>query len=243
MKTLMSALPLSAAGAAIAVASLAMPTHALAVFGNQLYTTNPISNNSSGINNTAAPNPQQKAVSFRTDSRAWTLNSVVLSLGQLDSADTPSIEIRADDGIGNPAATALFTLSNPALTDLVGDNDDFTFTATGGFNLAADTNYWLVVTGRSYAWLRVGSGTLPSQTPAALNSSGWTSPSGYKFTGEGSPTWGAGNGIRNAFQIDATEIAPVPFAFTPIPGLIVSGIIGAARRARKSRNAEGLAKA
>jgi len=258
MKTLMSALPLSAVGAAIAVASLAMPTHALIVFGNNI---SPITNtNSSVINDSnidpgsGLPAPQRKAVASTTDSRSWMFNSAVLGLVSYDSADAPIIEIRSDNN-GDPGAPVI-TLGNPNPTPTNGGRRNFTFTPTSGnTTLAPNTTYWLYLSGSSYNWFENGpvdgdgvaiedsnGSSLPGNLPSAQNSSGWTFVS-YEFTGNGSPNWGSGNGLRNAFAIDATEIAPVPFAFTPIPGLIVSGIIGAARRVRKSRNSEGVAEA
>jgi hypothetical protein len=234
MKTIMSALPLSAAGAAIAVASWAMPSHALTTIGNTLYDngTNPF-NQPTGISTTS----QSKGVSFTTDSRAWSLNSVRLTLTGFDDGDSPLIQIRADNA-GDPS-TALVDLGNPnPPPDIEGEVKDFTFTPLSAFSFAPNTTYWLVLsatTSNIYNWVQLQNNRTPTSTQ------GW-SFNRYEFSTNGGTTWNTSS-IQNAFQIDATEIAPVPFAFTPIPGLIVSGIIGAARRARKSRNAEGVAEA
>ncbi|MBD1844842.1 hypothetical protein H6F89_15855 [Cyanobacteria bacterium FACHB-63] len=232
-------LPLGAVGATMVSMSWATPTYALTVFGTPL---NPFNiTNASVINDQNSP-PQQKAVGFTTDNQEWTLNSVTLSLLSYDTADIPFgvFEIRSNNPIngGQPGAThTILGNSNP--TPTFGAPGNFTFTPTGGnTTLAPNTTYWLVATGTSYSWTQN-----IDANPTASNGSGWTFLD-YKFTGNGSPDWGIGNSVKNAFTIDATEITPVPFAFSPIPGLIVSGIIGGVKRARsKSRQAKGTAEA
>lgn len=235
MKTLINALPLSVAGAAIAVASLATPTHALTTIGNELYNdgANPFSQ-PTGISTTS----QSKAVAFTTDSRGWALNSVTLTLTGFDDLDSPLIQIRADNN-GDPSSTGLVTLGNPnPVPDEEGTVKDFTFTPLTAFEFAPNTTYWLVVasaTDSIYNWAALSRNTTPTSTQ------NWTF-SRYEFSTDRGATWRSSS-IRNAFTIDATEIEGVPFAFTPIPGLIISGIIGGVRRARKSRDVEGAAEA
>jgi hypothetical protein len=224
MKIKTNLLPLSVVGAAISAFGWATPTHALTVFGNPL---NP-SPGGAGIDGTLT-----RAVNFRTSASDWTINSVVLSLSNIDAGDVPIVEIRGNSGTA-PDSTVVATLINPSFTGLANVVDNFTFNASG-VALTANTDYWLVVSGENFSWSR-STGSLPT----ASNGSGWTSPSGYRTSLDGT-TWGAsGNNATNAnaFQIDANEITPIPFAFTPIPGLIVSGIIGGVRRARnKARRA------
>ncbi|BAU15254.1 hypothetical protein LEP3755_58120 [Leptolyngbya sp. NIES-3755] len=247
MKIKTDLLPLGVAGAAIVSLGWATPTHALAVFGNDIL---PITNtNSTVINdsnvdpNTGQPAPQRKAVGFTTDSRDWTLNNVTLGLVSLDSGDVPIVEIRSDNS-GDPGTTVV-TLSRTTALPGSGGRRNFIFTPTAATTLSPNTTYWLYVSGGTYNWFENGpvdqdgvaledanGNALPGDLPTALNGSGWLSQ-GYKFTGNASLTWGTGNGLRNAFSIDADEITPIPFAFTPIPGLIVSGIIGGLKRARK----------
>ncbi|MBD1823234.1 hypothetical protein H6F51_12170 [Cyanobacteria bacterium FACHB-DQ100] len=239
-------LPLGTVGATIVGMGWAVPSQALDVYGNTLYV--PInSDNGSGIN---TGNPTQlKAVSFRTDNRDWTLNSVALSLREFTSADTAAMQIRTNlpedpsnpSDTDNPSDTILYTLINPTVPGN-GATNNFVFTAPGGSTLLANTTYWLVVTGNSFSWAN----TINNDLPVAQNGSGWSSSptATYRFQGTGSPTWSAGDGIRNSFRIDASEITPVPFAFSPIPGLIVSGIIGGVKRARsKSQQAKSTAEA
>lgn len=244
MKTLMSALPLSAAGAAIAVIGWTLPASALTVVGNDLWapTVPPISFGNPVENSTVLDNNQKKAVSFTTDSRSWSLNFVRLSLLAYENTDNGAIvEIRENDSSSNPGSV-LTTLINPVAPSSGAVNN---FNFAGSFTFNPNTTYWLTLSsslGDAYNWVK------PQNTVDPTSSQGWTY-NGYKFlganeaTGGGSGTVWTSSSIFNAFQVDATEIAPVPFAFTPIPGLIISGIIGAARRARKSRNAEGVAKA
>ncbi|GAP98318.1 hypothetical protein NIES2104_48730 [Leptolyngbya sp. NIES-2104] len=239
-------MPLGATGAAIVSMGWAIPAHALAVFGNNIL---PITNtNSTVINdsnvdpNTGQSSPQRKAVGFTTNSREWTLNTVTLGLVSLDLGDVPIVELRSNNN-GDPGTTVV-SLSRTTALPGNGGRRNFIFTPTATTTLSPNTTYWLYLSGGTYNWFENGpvdqdgvaledanGNALPGDLPTALNGSGWSSQ-GYKFTGNGSLNWGEGNGLRNAFRIDATEITPVPFAFTPIPGLIVSGIIGGVRRAR-----------
>ncbi|WP_190379751.1 choice-of-anchor R domain-containing protein [Leptolyngbya sp. AS-A5] len=238
--------------------SWATSANALVTFGNQAPITNTnasVINDNNNDPSTGQLSPQRKAVGFTTDSRNWTLNGVTLGLLSYDSADNAIIEIRSDSG-GSPGTT-LLTLNRPAIIPGGGGRRYFTFTPSGSNVLAANTTYWLYVSGSSYSWFENGpvdpitgeaqedasGNALPGPLPTAQNGSGWQFVD-YKFTGNGSLNWGPGNGVRNAFSIDASEITPVPFAFSPIPGLIVSGIIGGVKRARsKSHQAKSTAEA
>jgi hypothetical protein len=241
MKTLLSTLPLSAAGAAIAVAGWMSPAFALTVVGNQLWEAgspgpppvfgNPVQNS------TVLDDNQKKAVSFTTDSRTWSLDSIRLSLLAYESNDNGAIfELRANDNSGDPGSL-LLTFANPPAPSSGEVNN---FNLTGSFTFNPNTTYWLVLSsslGDAYNWVK------PQLTVAPTSSQGWTY-NGYKFlgaseaSGGGTGTVWTNSGIFNAFEVNATEITPIPFAFTPIPGLIVSGIIGGIKRSKKSRKAE-----
>lgn len=224
MKIQKSLLPFGVAGAAIVSVGWANPAHALVTVGTDLY--DPVTNNfvqPSGISNT-----QFKAVAFTTDNSSWTLDAVRLSLTGFDSGDSPLIQIR-EDNAGDPGA-ALVDLGNPnPVPTSSGAIRNFTFTPTAAFTFNANTTYWLVLTATTasiYNWAELENNSVP---PASTTQP-WSFV-GYEVQNETNPTW-TSSSIQNAFQIEATEITPIPFAFTPIPGLIVSGIIGGVRRAR-----------
>lgn len=228
-----SILPIGAAGVAIAAISWATPSHALITLGNQLYnaSTNPF-DGATGETTGISANIQQKAVAFNTGSTGWQINAITATLVGYENLDAPLIQLRADDGAGNPASTAILTFAlppSPAPTS-AGNIGNFTFSASSAVPLAPNTTYWLLFstsTSRIYNWVALNN--FPSSVPTSTQ--GWNF-TGYKFSDDGAVTWQSST-VQNAFNIDAT---PVPFGFTPIPGLIVSGFIWGANRLRRSRS-------
>ena len=83
---------------------------------------------------------QQYAQSFSTGSSAVTLEKVRMHMRTEQSNPTPAVSIRADSS-GQPGAT-LHVLTNPSIDSSIDTSEDFT---TTGYQLAANTTYWVVV--------------------------------------------------------------------------------------------------
>ncbi len=128
------------------------------------------------IGNTLIAFTRDTAQAFTTGSSAtgYKLTSVVFKFHTLYN-DPPSftVAIHADSG-GSPGSS-LGTLTNPALT--AGSNQKFTFTASGqGIDLAANTQYWIVIDNTSTSVLDTAAGwaITASDSEDAGAASGWS---------------------------------------------------------------------
>ncbi len=128
------------------------------------------------IGNTLRAFTRDTAQAFTTGSSAtgYKLTSVVFKFHTLYN-DPPSftVAIHADSG-GSPGSS-LGTLTNPALT--AGSNQKFTFTASGqGIDLAANTQYWIVIDNTSTSVLDTTAGwaITASDSEDAGAASGWS---------------------------------------------------------------------
>jgi hypothetical protein len=112
--------------------------------------------------------------------------------------------------------------NNPSSNSDSAGNFDFTPTST--FTFLANTRYWLLVdtNSGSYNWFC----NTPNITPAGI--SGIVN-NGYRFSTNGI-IYSSGSKLFNSFQINATEVAAVPFEFNPALGL---GVLGGAWLIRK----------
>ncbi|MYG97788.1 MAG: hypothetical protein F4195_14470, partial [Gammaproteobacteria bacterium] len=128
------------------------------------------------IGNTLRAFTRDTAQAFTTGSSAtgYKLTSVVFKFHTLYN-DPPSftVAIHADSS-GSPGSS-LGTLTNPALT--AGSNQKFTFTASGqGIDLAANTQYWIVIDNTSTNVLDTAAGwaITASDSEDAGAASGWS---------------------------------------------------------------------
>jgi hypothetical protein len=151
----------------------------------------------------AALNDQRrKAMAFTTDSSEWFLDSATLRLNANPNAQ-PLLRLHAD-AAGIPGAI-LDTFVNPASFGT--GNQNYTFTS--GFQVAANTKYWLVLydpTGSTpFDW----KASSPAETPTGL----WTH-SGSLFTTNGGGAWGNST-ILTSYLIEAT-VVPEPASLAAI---------------------------
>lgn len=163
-----------------------------------------------------------KAAAFTMPGTAYTLDSVVLRLGNFESADTLLLEIRNDAG-GNPGSTVLATFTSP--TGQGASTLDYTFTPTTTFTLSSSTNYWLVaaVSNGSVAWRANNPGIAPT---------GVATYNGIKSTNNNGTSWASSTTI-NSFSITGTAV-PEPSTVI-LSGLAVSAIAATSYfRRRKS---------
>ena len=164
---------------------------------------------------------QSAAVSFRTPSVAYAVDSVILSLSQYSTTggDVAAIGFYTDNG-GIPGTLVTSLLTNPASSST--EAASFTFTVpTGGISLSADTTYWLQVA-RSAGDFRWNSGR-------GATHSGLATFGGYK----GRSSSGQWSTISRTmlFSIEATAVLePEEYAAVAAAGLLGFGLWRRARR-------------
>jgi len=172
-----------------------------------------------------------KAVSFTYGSGPdYYLDDVVLRLGDYDTSDSFSVEIRNNAGT-NPGSTVLASLSlAPDETPQGSTNAYYRFISNSSFTFEASNTYWLYL---SIAASSGNSGSIiwrssvPDTTPAGVAAFG-----GYRFSNNAGVSF-ANSNLYNSFQINATAV-PEPLT---ILGAIAAVGFGSAfkRRSNKSQ--------
>jgi hypothetical protein len=173
-----------------------------------------------------------KAASFTYGSGPdYYLDDVVLRLGNYDTSDSFSVEIRDTAG-ANPGSTVLASLSlAPGETPQGSTNAYYRFISNSSFTFQSSNTYWL------YLSIAVSSGnsgsiiwrsSLPTTTPVGIAAFG-----GYRFSNNSGASF-ANSSLYNSFQINATAV-PEPLT---ILGAIAAAGFGSIfkRRANKSQN-------
>jgi hypothetical protein len=176
-----------------------------------------------------------KAVSFTYGSGPdYSLDNVVLRLGNYDTSDSFSVEIRNSAG-ENPGSTVLASLSlAPGQIPQGSTNAYYRFISNSSFTFQPSNTYWL------YLSIAASSGnlgsiiwrsSLPTTTPVGVAAFG-----GYRFSNNAGVSFGNSN-VFNSFQVNATEVSvAVPEPLT-ILGAIAAVGFGSAfkRRLNKSQ--------
>lgn len=162
----------------------------------------------STVGNTAA-----LAVSFRTPSVAYSVDSVTLSLSSYSTTggDVAAVGFYTDNG-GVPGTLVTTLLNNPASSSTAVAS--FTFTApSGGISLSPDTTYFLQVDRLqgSFRW-NIGGGTPPS---------GLATFGAYVTFDRPTSTWTSSSSVK-LFSIEATSV-PEPQGFT---AALAAGLLG-----------------
>lgn len=140
------------------------------------------------------------------------LDSVTLRLGNYLATDIIQIEIRDDNGSGNPGPGVVATINMPAGLGI--PNNDYTGTPASATILAGGTAYWLwvggTVGGGTFDW----KGSSPGVVPTGAATYGLN-----RFTTNGGTSWTAST-IINTFEINGREVpAPGAIALLGLAGL------------------------
>jgi hypothetical protein len=178
-----------------------------------------------------------KAASFTYGSGPdYSLDDVILRLGNYDTSDSFSVEIRDNAG-ANPGSTVLASLSlAPGETPQGLTNANYRFISNSSFTFEASNTYWLYL---SIAASSGNSGSIiwrnstPGVTPVGIAAFG-----SYRFSNTAGVSFSDSN-LYNSFQINATAV-PEPFNATAVPepltilGAIAAVGFGAAFKRRSS---------
>ena len=186
-----------------------------------------------------------KAVSFTYGSGPdYYLDDVVLRLGDYDTSDSFSVEIRNSAGL-NPGSTVLASLSlAPGETPQGSTNAYYRFISNSSFTFQPSNTYWLYLSiaassgnSGSIIWKSSSNKNTPPVPPTGVTPLGVAVFGSYRFSNNAGASF-ANSTIYSTFQINATEVSvAVPEPLT-ILGAIAAVGFGSAfkRRANKSQN-------
>lgn len=144
----------------------------------------------------------RKAVSFTMGSQSYLLDDVVLRLDY--GTGTPIVELRNDVGGSSPGDTVLTTFNTPGING--GGIQDYTFTPTSSFTLAANTKYWMYVYGsgadfsQSSFWYRSSANSAPAGPGATFDI--------YSDTNNGGSSWNTNSTTYNKFEVHGSVPEP-----------------------------------
>ena len=177
-----------------------------------------------------------KAVSFTYGSGPdYSLDDVVLRLGDYDTSDSFSVEI-SDRAGANPGSTVLASLSLAAGEIPQGStNAYYRFISNSSFTFEQNNTYWLylsIAASSGNSGSIIWRSSLPSTNPVGIAAFG-----SYRFSNNAGASF-ANSSLYNSFQINATEVSvAVPEPLT-ILGAIAAVGFGAAfkRRSNLSQN-------
>ena len=194
------------------------------------------SNDGSSTILSSASGTNIKAASFTYGSGPeYYLDDVVLRLGNYDTTDSFTVEIRNSAGV-DPGSTVLASLSlAPGEIPQGSTNAYYRFISNSSFTFQPSNTYWLYL---SIAASSGNSGSIiwrssvPNTTPVGVAAFGR-----YRFSNNAGVSFGNSN-VFNSFQVNATEVSvAVPEPLT-ILGAIAAVGFGSLfkRRANKSQN-------
>ena len=173
-----------------------------------------------------------KAASFTYGSGPdYYLDDVILRLGNYDTTDSFTVEIRDSAGI-NPGSTVLASLSlAPGETPQGTTNAYYRFISNSSFTFQPSNTYWLylsIAASSGNSGSIIWRSSLPTTTPVGIAAFG-----GYRFSNNSGASF-ANSNIYNSFQINATAV-PEPLT---ILGAIAAVGFGSAfkRRSNKSQD-------
>jgi hypothetical protein len=172
-----------------------------------------------------------KAVSFTSSGSDYSLDDVILRLGDYDASDSFSLEIRNSAGT-SPGSTVLASLGlAPGETPQGSTNSYYRFISNSSFIFQPSNTYWLYL---SMAASSGNSGSIiwrnsvPGVPPVGIATFG-----SYQFSNNAGASFSNSN-LYNSFQINATAV-PEPLT---ILGAIAAVGLGSAfkRRSNVSQN-------
>lgn len=173
-----------------------------------------------------------KAASFTYGSGPdYYLDDVILRLGNYDTTDSFTVEIRNSAGV-NPGSTVLASLSlAPGETPQGSPNANYRFVSNSSFTFQPSNTYWLylsIAASSGNSGSIIWRSSLPTTTPVGIAAFG-----GYRFSNNSGASF-ANSSLYNSFQINATAV-PEPLTILGAIAAVGFGSIFK-RRANKSQN-------
>ena len=194
------------------------------------------SNDGSSTILSSASGTNIKAASFTYGSGPeYYLDDVVLRLGNYDTTDSFTVEIRNSAGV-DPGSTVLASLSlAPGEIPQGSTNAYYRFISNSSFTFQPSNTYWLylsIAASSGNSGSIIWRSSLPTTTPVGVAAFG-----SYRFSNNAGASF-ANSNLYNSFQVNATEVSvAVPEPLT-ILGAIAAVGFGSAfkRRSNKSQD-------
>ena len=190
------------------------------------------SNDGSSTILSSASGTNIKAASFTYGSGPeYYLDDVVLRLGNYDTTDSFTVEIRNSAGV-DPGSTVLASLSlAPGEIPQGSTNAYYRFISNSSFTFQPSNTYWLylsIAASSGNSGSIIWRSSLPTTTPVGVAAFG-----SYRFSNNAGASF-ANSNLYNSFQVNATAV-PEPLT---ILGAIAAVGFGSVfkRRANKSQN-------
>ena len=190
------------------------------------------SNDGSSTILSSASGTNIKAASFTYGSGPeYYLDDVVLRLGNYDTTDSFTVEIRNSAGV-DPGSTVLASLSlAPGEIPQGSTNAYYRFISNSSFTFQPSNTYWLylsIAASSGNSGSIIWRSSLPTTTPVGIAAFG-----GYRFSNNSGASF-ANSSLYNSFQVNATAV-PEPLT---ILGAIAAAGFGSAfkRRSNKSKD-------
>lgn len=197
---------------AISIASLiaAEPSEAAVLLGNL-----PATDDGS---NTAVTSSNPKSFLFTMGSTAYTVDNVVLRLGnyRTDLGDVAQLGFYEDNGSQTNVGSLVGSLLQ-APTSTSATIGNFTFLPSGALTLNANTTYWLL--------LKAGAGSIDwkLRTTSVTPTGTGATAIGYRFSFDSGATYST-SAAQNSLQINATAVPEPGSALLFAGGVIFLGL-------------------
>jgi hypothetical protein len=177
-----------------------------------------------------------RAQEFNTATVAMPLERIFANIGNLDTGTNGDFQLTATllaDSSGTPTGSPLVTFTFNASSIPTSGFANVEFDPVGTFNLAANTNYWFVLSGSSSDF----SGSASWNYTDSTTTTGPGSLPNFNYSVDGGTTWnGPFSGSPYLIEVDGAVPEPTGWVLASIG---FAAVLGLARRSHARHRAAG----